>query len=711
MAFAGAHVLAALSAVLPALLRSAAAAAPPSIVTGGHDDLYGALGEGILDEPSQYPHPPTLIPRSALPLRTSGRYVVGADGARVRLFCVNWYGAHLEQMVMNGLDRQPIEYLAARIRSLGFNCVRMPYSLDLLASDSPVPDPQISLAANPDLQGLTALEVFDASVETVTRAGLLVILNNHISSKGWCCSVADGQGLWYTKRYSQQQWLDYLGFVAERYHANPLVAGIDLRNEIRPSFLGSPKWGVQDPKNDWSVASVLGAEAALQQDPDLLVIISGLYYGLFLCDVPHKPVHLQVDALRNRTVYTVHEYKWLNFHIVARLVIGHLFMALVLWCSALLMYYGCQVGCPILFPQSCSAMARRRAARAGAPDAASAAGARRRCGCRGPVSCRCRCLGRMWGIFCAALALTCVSVAALWVSNSIVNICSSVWLVSKIFLFIIALVIGSLSAVMWGYLALRYGERMRERHVARRDALVDPSPCCSRQPASASASPGVHSAAEASTGSSSPSLGNTRASSSSTDAPCSSSTSCVGGTSLGGLVENGLSSSTGGLGSRKRLRTSFHKLRKFIGRPLAACFRSRKILPFLLLAGAMGAIVHLYMDFGSFEVFAEEIDSRWGFLINGPGAAPIWVGEFGTNTADDLWWSHMARYLRQQELDWAYWTLNGEQRANQPESFGLLNMDESTVQNPAILCQLQALMNLSNASSCHSLSWFGYAFR
>ena len=52
----------------------------------------------------------------------------------------------------------------------------------------------------------------------------MVILNNHVSksmwpliymgSVGWelrCCSLSDGEGLWYTKEYPEELWLEAIG--------------------------------------------------------------------------------------------------------------------------------------------------------------------------------------------------------------------------------------------------------------------------------------------------------------------------------------------------------------------------------------------------------------------------------------------------------------------------------------------------------------------
>ncbi|CAK0830202.1 unnamed protein product [Prorocentrum cordatum] len=151
------------------------------------------------------------------PLRTSGRYIVDASGQRVRFACVNWYGAQMEQMAPNGLNHQRVERIAAIIVGHGFNCVRLPFSLDVVFTNrSSVPSPHTSLRANPDLKSKSPLEVFDAALEALTDKGLMVILNNHVSSARWCCSLSDGEGLWYTSEYPVDSWLDGLAQMAAR---------------------------------------------------------------------------------------------------------------------------------------------------------------------------------------------------------------------------------------------------------------------------------------------------------------------------------------------------------------------------------------------------------------------------------------------------------------------------------------------------------------
>ena len=69
----------------------------------------------------------------------------------------------------------------------------------------------------------------------LTTAGLMVILNNHNSRAGWCCSEQDGEGLWWTAQYPEEKWLQALAAMTETYVTNPRVVGLDLRD--RPGHL------------------------------------------------------------------------------------------------------------------------------------------------------------------------------------------------------------------------------------------------------------------------------------------------------------------------------------------------------------------------------------------------------------------------------------------------------------------------------------------
>jgi len=129
----------------------------------------------------------------APPLSTCGRFIVDANGRRVRLAGVNWFGTHEDLGVPPGLDRVHRAALAETIASLGFNSVRFPFSVWMMDRTSVVPDQY--LAANPDLHGSTPMQVYDACVAALTGAGLIVIPNCHMLFGGWCCADNDNNGL------------------------------------------------------------------------------------------------------------------------------------------------------------------------------------------------------------------------------------------------------------------------------------------------------------------------------------------------------------------------------------------------------------------------------------------------------------------------------------------------------------------------------------
>ena len=67
----------------------------------------------------------------------------------------------------------------------------------------------------------------------------------------------------------------------------------------------------------------------------MLVIVSGIFYSIFLCDIPRRPIHVLYPGLRGRIVYTAHEYNWFNFHLVARGFITSYVGTLTTWCGLL----------------------------------------------------------------------------------------------------------------------------------------------------------------------------------------------------------------------------------------------------------------------------------------------------------------------------------------------------------------------------------------
>ncbi|AOP34192.1 glycosyl hydrolase family 5 [Leptospira tipperaryensis] len=263
-----------------------------------------------------------------LPLSADGRYIVDNNQNRFKLKSVNWYGASDTKYVVAGLDKQPIEHIVSLIQEWGFNSVRLPFSNLMIHSTTPVSNDAV--AANPQFYGKTPLEIYDATVNALSSAGILVILNNHTTFSEWCCGY-DYNGLWYhtgsTFAYNQttEMWqADWLTMV-RRYKTNPLVAGADLRNEVRTMRKGdthipdSPNWGSNDV-NDWHKASQDLGALITKENSNLLVIVEGInWWGLIpilgsgerphLKPIKDLPIHL---PLSNKLVYAAHNYAYIG---------------------------------------------------------------------------------------------------------------------------------------------------------------------------------------------------------------------------------------------------------------------------------------------------------------------------------------------------------------------------------------------------------------
>jgi endoglucanase len=199
----------------------------------------------------------------------------------VRLRCINWYGAHLESFVAGGLDKRSCRDIAERIKDIGANCVRIPLSVELVMRN---PSPNASTVAGVerwDCNVSTALQVLDCQVKELTRWGLMVILNNHNSFAGW---VGAGervpQGLWHTERFPTRDWIASLAALASRYKSNPMVVGIDIRNEIHDQDGIVITWGkTENVDSDWKAVTLLADAEIRDANPEVLVIVSGCRGG------------------------------------------------------------------------------------------------------------------------------------------------------------------------------------------------------------------------------------------------------------------------------------------------------------------------------------------------------------------------------------------------------------------------------------------------
>lgn len=234
-------------------------------------------------------------------LHTDGNLILDSKGKPVLVTGISWFGLETENYAPHGLWARSLQSFLDQIVKLGFNTIRLPYSNQLFDSSS-VPN-GINFDLNPDLKGLSGLEIMDKVIAGAGERGLKVILDRHRPD-----SHAQSE-LWYTDQYSEERWISDWVMLAKRYSGTDTVIGVDLHNEPH----GRATWGTDDPATDWRLAAERAGNAILEVNPNLLIIVQGVeqYQGEFywwggnLMGVRDHPVRLNRP---NQLVYSPHTY-------------------------------------------------------------------------------------------------------------------------------------------------------------------------------------------------------------------------------------------------------------------------------------------------------------------------------------------------------------------------------------------------------------------
>lgn len=256
--------------------------------------------------PDSFSSYPKLRESVQLPLHTEGRNIVDISGNRVKLFSANWYGASDAGMVPGGLEIQHRDKIALTIKRLGFNSVRLPYADEMVVTNPLIKDDL--LTANPDLKGLTALDIYAAVVQSLTDHGLFVIPNDHITQARWCCDANVCDGLWRNDhwgpicriRQTEESWIQNLETIMRPHINNKYVIGVDLRNEVR-GLTDKLLW------SSWASAAERAAARLHVLQPEWLMFVEGVSSSNDISGAAHRPVQL---AVPDKLVYSAHIYGW-----------------------------------------------------------------------------------------------------------------------------------------------------------------------------------------------------------------------------------------------------------------------------------------------------------------------------------------------------------------------------------------------------------------
>jgi endoglucanase len=247
-------------------------------------------------------------PDSAVPpgyLRVSGGKILDSTGRPVRLTGITWHGLETANFYPAGLWIRSLADLMSQVSALSYNSIRFTISFHLLDPDAVVQG--VNAQVNPDLNGLTGLQMLDRLVTEAEEDHLRVI----IAQQGWPTDVEEE--LWFDANHTEDEWVERWRSLAGRYQKRPTVIGFELHNAPRNTAAGViPSWG-DGGSADWWAAAKKAGNAILAANPDVLVFVDGVqqigtdayWWGGNLKGAELKPVTLDVP---NRVVYATHEY-------------------------------------------------------------------------------------------------------------------------------------------------------------------------------------------------------------------------------------------------------------------------------------------------------------------------------------------------------------------------------------------------------------------
>mmetsp|Transcript_122005 Transcript_122005/g.390081 ORF Transcript_122005/g.390081 Transcript_122005/m.390081 type:complete len:683 (-) Transcript_122005:146-2194(-) len=640
-----------------------------------------AVGFAVFMSSLDLGHALGLTDLTELPLRTKGRYIVGVSGKRIKLACTNWYGAHSGTFVPGGLETRPFRDIVATIVDLGFNCVRLPYSTQAQV-ENPVVE-RAHVAANPEFYGKRFYFVLDELVAAMTAVGLMVIPNNQNHEAGWCCHYTQNEGLWYVPGYPESAWVEGLTNITKRYRRNPMVVGMDLRNEVHDYGATKLTWGDGSATTDWAAAATRAGNAVLAENPDALIFVNGLCFGMEIRPARQHPIRL---AQENRVIYEAHNYLEFNiFELFSQVVLSWSNVRLIcglLFFACLLALWG--------FLSAWRSLGKPR------PSRRSLLGT----------------IG-LWIFVLSgiAYALSAASVAQLrllpacdwWARKDVVPVAIAFGVLAALGLCLVA---AAASAPSIASLAAR----LRRAHCRRDGAPSEP------KPAMASGTNGdcpsitvidISTEAERSQdgGDQEGSDGDV-------------STGLFGAAGYGSYRTVGrrcrccrCSRGVSGAGGGRREEGEGEELERAVwDRGLCCGLQACCCCGFVLISA--GLFFAFAVIAPTYAMLAWHLDNSWGFLLEDGHdyTAPVWMGEFGGPVSGN-YWVNVVRYLSERDVDFAHWALNGKKWTTgfidttdggkwvdqaphwSDEPFGVLQADYKTIRHPWMMLDLNALQS------------------
>jgi aryl-phospho-beta-D-glucosidase BglC (GH1 family) len=242
-----------------------------------------------------------------------------------RLTGVNWFGFETGNFVAHGLWNRDYKSMLQQIKDMGFNCIRLPWSYNVLSASPTgiqigpygVDKYTGQTGMNMDLEGLTSMEVMDKIIDHANTLGLKIILDCHsLAHDGYMA-----EPVWYTSAYPESTWISGWKSIITRYKNRANVIGADLKNEPHGNLGQGNRppacWGFDAPgypNTNWKAAAERCGKEILAINPNIVIFVEGTemaedqttyWWGGNLKDVGKYPI-TSIPAANLE--YSFHEY-------------------------------------------------------------------------------------------------------------------------------------------------------------------------------------------------------------------------------------------------------------------------------------------------------------------------------------------------------------------------------------------------------------------
>jgi len=219
-------------------------------------------------------------------LHVEGDKIVDMNGNEVWLTGVNWFGYNVGSQVFDGVWSQNMHWCLQQIADHGFNLLRVPMSTEILLQwKNKGPDPMIKVNQweNPELtvEGIKggtikySFDIWNMAVQWCKELGIKIMIDIHCATTA---SNGHQWATWYDNNFSTEDWIEALEWVTDYYKDDDTIIAIDLKNEPHGKKDEGlmAKWDNSKDENNWKYAAERGAEAVLNINPNMLIMVEGI---------------------------------------------------------------------------------------------------------------------------------------------------------------------------------------------------------------------------------------------------------------------------------------------------------------------------------------------------------------------------------------------------------------------------------------------------